>query len=255
MYLSLQLRYGVFMRWFRISAHRGAPSSAPENTIPGFVIAMGLDVDFIEFDVRASRDGVLVVIHDEYVDRTTNGHGRVSDKYFLELRRLDAGSWFSEDFRGIRIPTLREVLGLLSSCKGEILVDVKVEGYEKEILGMIYEFDVQDKVWIASDNWSILSKVRDMESEIPLMGITYKLNGEALRYAKKLNISMLAPRLKDITEENIRLCEKYGILINAGIINDPETACRYANMGVDTISTDNPKLLVSYRNKASPIHL
>jgi len=238
---------GKDMLGFRISAHRGAPSEAPENTIPGFIIAMGLDVDFIELDVRASKDNVLVVIHDEFVDRTTNGHGRVSELYFDELRKLDAGSWFSERFCGTRIPTLKEALMLLSQCNKNIIVDIKVEGYEKKIVRMIDLFNIRDRVWIASHIWSVLARTRDLDNTIPLMAIIHEVNGTTLKLTSKLDISMLAPRLWDITYDNMNLFRKYGLLVNAGIINDPSLIPRYIDMGVDTISTDNPKLISEYR--------
>jgi glycerophosphoryl diester phosphodiesterase len=92
------------------SAHRGDCKSAPENTLPAFASAVRKGAHQIEFDVKLSKDGFLVVMHDATVDRTTNGKGRVADLTFQELRSLDAGSWFSSRFKGTRIPTLQEAL-------------------------------------------------------------------------------------------------------------------------------------------------
>jgi len=91
-------------------AHRGDKKSAPENTVPAFVSAAKKGARMIEFDVQLSRDGELVLMHDATVDRTTNGHGKVSDLNFAELRALDAGARFAPQFAGTRIPTLREAL-------------------------------------------------------------------------------------------------------------------------------------------------
>ncbi len=92
------------------SAHRGDCKNAPENTLPAFASAVRKGAHQIEFDVKLSRDGVLVIMHDATVDRTTGGTGKVADLTFRELRSLDAGSWFSPRFKGTRIPTLRETL-------------------------------------------------------------------------------------------------------------------------------------------------
>jgi glycerophosphoryl diester phosphodiesterase len=94
----------------RVSAHRGDNKAAPENTIPAIFNAVKKGAHQIEFDVKLSKDGNLVIMHDPTVNRTTNGKGRVADLSFDELRQLDAGSWFSPKFAGTRIPTLREVL-------------------------------------------------------------------------------------------------------------------------------------------------
>ncbi|MCC6491134.1 MAG: glycerophosphodiester phosphodiesterase [Candidatus Hydrogenedentes bacterium] len=91
-------------------AHRGDQKSAPENTLPAFQLAVEKGAHQIEFDVQLSKDGVLVLMHDATVDRTTNGAGKVSDLTFDQLRALDAGSWFRVEFAGTRIPTLREAL-------------------------------------------------------------------------------------------------------------------------------------------------
>jgi glycerophosphoryl diester phosphodiesterase len=94
-------------------AHRGASKFAPENTLPALEKAIELGFEYIELDVRETRDGIPVLMHDKLVDRTTNGSGQLSDFNLKELKELDAGTWFSEEFAGIRIPTLEEALQLI----------------------------------------------------------------------------------------------------------------------------------------------
>jgi glycerophosphoryl diester phosphodiesterase len=94
-------------------AHRGDNHCAPENTLPAFELALAKGAHQIEFDVRTTADGQLVILHDETVDRTTNGSGAVGDLTFAQVRALDAGSWFGEQFAGVQIPTLAEVLSLM----------------------------------------------------------------------------------------------------------------------------------------------
>src|SRR5512141_2609782 len=90
-------------------AHRGASTHAPENTLPAFELALEEGADGVELDAKLSADGKVVVIHDATVDRTTDGHGRVSELSLQELKALDAGASFGDRFRGVRIPTLDEV--------------------------------------------------------------------------------------------------------------------------------------------------
>ena len=104
-----------------IAAHRGASKYAPENTMAAFRLAETMGANFIELDVRATRDGRLIALHDETVDRTTNGKGRAGELTFGEIRRLDAGGWFSPAFRGERIPSLEEVLDRFGGGIGLIL--------------------------------------------------------------------------------------------------------------------------------------
>jgi glycerophosphoryl diester phosphodiesterase len=89
-----------------VIAHRGASGHAPENTLASFRRAVSLGATFIETDLQLTRDTRFVAIHDDTVDRTTNGKGRVHDLTLTELRRLDAGSWFGSEFTGERVPTL-----------------------------------------------------------------------------------------------------------------------------------------------------
>ena len=93
-----------------VIAHRGASGNAPENTLAAFKKAVALGATFIETDLQLSRDAHFVAIHDDTVNRTTNGQGAVHDMTLTELRRLDAGSWFGSEFAGERIPTLEEIL-------------------------------------------------------------------------------------------------------------------------------------------------
>ncbi|SDE56353.1 glycerophosphoryl diester phosphodiesterase [Paenibacillus sp. UNCCL117] len=109
-----------------VAGHRGWKSAYPENTLLAFQEALKLGVDMLEFDLRFSKDRTVVVIHDETVDRTTNGSGRVGDFTLAELRELDAGGWFGKPFEGLKIPTLEELCELLSAYP-DVLLNVEVK--------------------------------------------------------------------------------------------------------------------------------
>lgn len=118
-----------------VAGHRGYKSAYPENTLLAMQKALELGVDMLEFDLRFSKDKVVVVIHDETVDRTTNGSGKVSDHSLAELKRLDAGSWFGSVFEGLKIPTLEELCRLLEADPEVLLnVEVKPSSDAKEVV-------------------------------------------------------------------------------------------------------------------------
>ncbi|MCL6609799.1 MAG: glycerophosphoryl diester phosphodiesterase, partial [Geminicoccaceae bacterium] len=119
----------------RVIAHRGASSRAPENTLAAFRSAREAGAAMVELDARLARDGVLVVIHDSTLDRTTDGHGRVIETDSAEIRRLDAGSWFDPRFRGERVPTLEEALALLARLGLAVNVELKADPGEERRTG------------------------------------------------------------------------------------------------------------------------
>jgi glycerophosphoryl diester phosphodiesterase len=112
-------------RWPRIIGHRGAALTAPENTLAGFCMAAALNVEWVEFDVRLTSDGRCILLHDDTLDRTTSGRGPASRLTFEEIRRLDAGSWFSPDFAGQPVPGLEETIGLLAQLNVGAVVELK----------------------------------------------------------------------------------------------------------------------------------
>lgn len=120
------------MTMVQIYAHRGSKGTHPENTLPAFSEAVRVGADGIELDVHLSKDDQLIVIHDETVDRTTNGKGLVREKTLEELKKLNAGSWFSKDFPAAKIPTFKEVLALLlqKNYRGTLMIEIKTDKYE-----------------------------------------------------------------------------------------------------------------------------
>lgn len=109
-----------------VAGHRGYKSRYPENTLLAFRAALDYGADMLEFDLHLSKDGEVVVIHDDSVDRTTNGSGLVRDFTLEELKALDAGGWFGDAFRGLEIPTLRELCELIGGYPG-VLLNVEIK--------------------------------------------------------------------------------------------------------------------------------
>lgn len=156
-------------------AHRGYSANHPENTLAAFEAALDAGAEGIELDVALSSDGELVVIHDETLDRTTDGEGPVSALTLDELRALDAGSWFAPEFAGQRLPLLSEVLDLVG---GKMLVNIEIKPeaarvpaevpVEQQVVDLVRERGVMDSVIISSFDYMILIRLRGLDENLRL---------------------------------------------------------------------------------------
>jgi len=142
----------------KVVAHRGASRTEPENTLRAVRKAFEVGADWVEVDVRVSRDGRFVVIHDETVDRTTDGSGRVSEMTFDELRKLDAGM-------GERIPSLEEVLDEAEG-RGTLVLEVKVPGHEWRLMNLLRSLDAVDRVVVSSFYHKLVRNVKRLDPTV-----------------------------------------------------------------------------------------
>lgn len=146
------------MKRAAIVSHRGANLIAPENTFASLEAAIEMGADYVEFDVRPSKDGILFVLHDDTLDRTTNGRGRFADFTAAEIETLDAGSWFSDDFAGERVPRLD---AFLDACRGRIGTYVEIkEGDPAVVRDMLVARQMLGSAWTFSFDQSIRAEAR-----------------------------------------------------------------------------------------------
>ncbi|MDQ7826832.1 MAG: glycerophosphodiester phosphodiesterase family protein [Candidatus Eremiobacteraeota bacterium] len=152
-----------------IIGHRGASSLAPENTMASFRKAQTLGAEMIELDVHRTKDGALIIMHDDTVDRTTDGQGAVKDLTLREIKALDAGSWFSPDFKGEGVPTFDEVL---QWARGKVKIDIEIKnsmqypGIEKEIISLLKARGMEKNVIITSFDPQCIKNVKKEDSTI-----------------------------------------------------------------------------------------
>lgn len=159
---------------FIVIAHRGASSYAPENTHSSFKLAIDMGAEMIELDVSLSKDGVPVVVHDETVDRTTVARGLVSDFTLEELKELETGSWFKEEFSGEPFPTLAEVLSYTKNkiavnieIKSEAVTDYANGGIVDKVLQLVKKFEVEDQVIVSSFDYRVMEQLEKLNPEVP----------------------------------------------------------------------------------------
>lgn len=237
----------------KIFAHRGLKAGAPENTLSAFKMALEHNIDGVEFDVQMTKDKRLVVIHDETVDRTTNGKGFVKDFAYDELLRLDAGSWFSSDFKEEKIPLLTDVLRLFANRDIAINIELKnsfieYEGMEEAVLKMIKEFAIEDKIIISSFNHYSIKKVRDLDSNINTAILCDDILYQPTDYIKTVGANAVHTNVYTINKAIVEHLHKNGIRIRCYTVNDEFIVNMMTELGVDGIFTDKSDWMIAKKN-------
>lgn len=233
----------------RIFAHRGYSGRFPENTMPAFNEAFLAGVDGIELDVQLSRDGELVIIHDETLDRTTDGHGYVKDHTLSELRQLDASLVKKEEFSGFQIPTFEEYCDWVKDTPLITNVELKTSivyypEIEEKTAEMIRAFHLEDRVIFSSFNHLSIVRMKELLPECPV-GALVENNDlvNAGYYCRKYGFEYYHPDADILTRENAENCQQYGIGINVWTVNDRKTFEKLKEWKVDGVITNDPRLL------------
>lgn len=229
-------------------AHRGASAYYPENTMISFEKALEMGATGIETDVQLTKDGVLVLIHDEMVNRTTNGNGLVKDYTFSELNRLDAGTWMGEEFTGIKIPTVEELIYLTLDKNIIINFEIKngiviYEDIEQKLIDLIYKHKMDHNVILSSFNHYSVAKCNKISKGINT-GVLY-MEGiyKPYNYAKTVGANAIHPYFHAINEEVIKHTKKHKVEINVFTVDDEEKMKFFLDMKVDGIITNYPDKL------------
>lgn len=229
-------------------AHRGASSQYPENTMLAFEKAIHMGCTGIETDVQLSKDGSLILIHDEYLNRTTNGTGLVKDYTLSELKRLDAGSFKNNIFSQCTIPTAEELILLVKDKDIMLNIEIKsgmimYEGIEQKLIDLIYKNNIQDKVIISSFNHYSLVKCKEISKEIKI-GLLYM---EGLyhpeKYASYVGADALHPFYPALNKDIVEDAHKSGLKVNPFTIDDENIMKYMLQLGVDGIITNYPDRL------------
>jgi glycerophosphoryl diester phosphodiesterase len=219
-----------------IYAHRGASIEQPENTLSAFARAVELQADGIELDVHLSADGVPVVIHDDTLDRTTNGTGEVANHSVTELQSLDAGG-------GQPVPTLKEVLYVVA---GHLHVDIEIKaGAAGDAVLELASRYPNLRYAISSFNHDALRHVRGVDSSVELWPLTTAISDEVIRTAKELGSPQIAAYDRMLNEEIMAEAQRTGLQVWVWTVNDVDRALQLADWGAVGICTDDPAAIVS----------
>ncbi|MHA1342003.1 MAG: glycerophosphodiester phosphodiesterase [Promethearchaeota archaeon] len=231
-----------------VFAHRGLSAKYLENTLLAYQKAYKARADYIEIDVRLTKDNKMIIFHDDDIFRLTGKKKKIRKIKFDKLRSLDVGM-------GQKMPTLEEVFEL---CKNKIgvQIDVKDAGIIERILNVADEFDMSSQIFISSFNHKEIGKLKEIRPEI--IGGIIVPSGESskspinqaidlfINEAKEYSADCIHPNIKFATKNLIEKAHQEGLLINAWTIDRPDLWVRLIEMGVDGIFTNNCELLIEY---------
>jgi glycerophosphoryl diester phosphodiesterase len=232
-----------------VIGHRGAMGHCPENTFVSFERALELGADWIELDVHLTRDGALAVIHDELVDRTTDGHGFVKDHTLAELKNLDAGAWFGPEFAGQRIPSLDEVL--VWARERNTVVDIEIKnapiyyaGIEEAVVESLDRSGMAEQVIVISFDHRSVQRVKALDARI-VTGVLYaaRPTDAGLGLAHAAQADALLPHWAYVTAEDVLMAHEAGLAVAPWATSDPRVLGELIAAGVDAIGTNHPDIL------------
>jgi glycerophosphoryl diester phosphodiesterase len=247
-------------------AHRGASARAPENTLAAFREAIRLGTDAIELDVQLSADGVPMVIHDDTVDRTTNGHGAVAALASSKLRGLDAGAWFSSRFRGERIPTLEEALecargrcGLNIEIKDPPAAGRKSRGASRRQAGggtdavaravarSVSRTGFKELLIVSSFSGPALLHARAAMPAVHLGFLASRSLRGVRAVHRRVRLFAVHPHVRLASPRRVRMARRLGLVVLFWTVNDVRVMRRLLALGGDGLMTDDPALFQELR--------
>jgi glycerophosphoryl diester phosphodiesterase len=222
-------------------AHRGASAEAPENTLAAFRRALAAGADGIELDVHLTRDGVPVVIHDDTLERTTDGAGRVAARSAAALQELDAGSWFAPHFAAEALPTLEEVLRLFGG-RLRLNLEVKAVRAGMAVLELLTRFP-RAEVVVSSFDHGLLTRLRRAAPDLSLAVLADHDWHRALAKAAALRVCAFHPRADLVNRPLLTACRRLAMPVHAWTVDDPGRARTLVRLGVAGLFTNDPVLL------------
>jgi glycerophosphoryl diester phosphodiesterase len=223
-------------------AHRGASGRFPENTLRAFGAAIDAGAQMCELDVQLTADGAVVVIHDETLERTTDGRGAVRSLTLTQLKRLDAGIRFGAEFAGERIPTLEEVMALADGRCG-LNIEIKSAGLERRVCDLIVERRALATAMISSFDWDALAVVRHLEARARLGLLGSQWPARLVGAAFELKAESINPRADIVTEDLCIAAHERNLSVYAWTVDEPGEMRRLIAFGVDGIMTNFPERL------------
>ena len=232
-----------------IVAHRGYRQKYPENTLAAFKAAVEAGVSMIELDVNFSRDRKVVVIHDATLERTTDGHGAVSDNTMAELKKLDAGSWFDPRFADQHLPELSEVLDLVNG-RARVNIEIKAHAYEhnhppdaieKQVVELVKQKNMQDSVLISSFEIDILVQIASMQEPAAIALISKTpVSNRIIEICTSLKVFSWHPDHLIVTPRQVDMMHVAGLKVFPYNVDTYEDYVKMMKMKVDGVITDDP---------------
>lgn len=220
----------------KILGHRGARHEEPENTLLSIETALAAGVDGVEIDVHLSRDGRVVVIHDETVDRTTDGEGKVVELGFEELRRLDAG-------KGQKVPSLEEVLEAVRG-KAELFIELKAPGCEAKVVEVVDRLELRGASFVKAFDHRWVQRTKELAPSLRTGCLIYGRPVDPVGLVRAAGADFLSIGIRLVDADLVAQCHAGGVEVCTWNCNEPDEVPHYAALGVDWLGTDAPTQVV-----------
>ncbi|MCY1145135.1 glycerophosphodiester phosphodiesterase family protein [Actinoplanes sp. Pm04-4] len=226
-----------------VVAHRGYSAVAPENTLPAFAAAVRAGATLIELDVRTTADDVPVVIHDRTLDRTTTGSGHVWEASYAEVAAVDAGSWFSAAYSGVRVPTLAATLDLLRAPGPDLLLEIKPPAtlpQVKTIVEMIDSYGLSARTIVQSFDPEIVRLVREAEPSLRRGLLRLRFEADTLPLVDELDVVCCNPSTADVLgdPDTVASLTERGVAVMPWTANDMSEWAALSSAGIAGLITD-----------------
>ena len=230
-----------------ILGHRGAASLAPENTLPSMQKAVEAGADGIEIDVQLSADKIPVIFHDDTLDRTTNSQGLLSLHSLDELKKVDAGSWFSEEFKSATVPTLEEALifcqknNLTMNLEIKISTHCEINELVKQVVAVIQKTNFPlDKLFCSSFSLPALKQLYKLYPGVRRGLISDDDITNLPEIAKQMKLFSVHMAQKNLNKAMAKSIKELGLILVVWTLNDPSKVDKFTKWGVDHFITDKP---------------
>ncbi|WP_130859851.1 glycerophosphodiester phosphodiesterase [Gracilibacillus phocaeensis] len=236
-----------------IYAHRGASKQAPENTMPAFDLAYQQGADGIETDVQLTKDNIPVLIHDEKLQRTTNGKGYIKDKTYQELKQLDAGSWKNPFYQGTTIPTLDDLLKWNQDKHLALNIELKnnvfaYQGIERVVYNKLADYQMLEKSVISSFNHRSIQHISESQQSIDYSLLSGKKAKDLISYGTHIQAAGIHIRYRLLSGPLIKLAQANQLYVAVYTVNMPATIKRAIRLGCHAIFTDVPQVAKQARD-------
>ncbi len=230
---------------FIIYAHRGASAYAPENTRIAFKKAIELNANGIELDLQKTKDGKIVIFHDDYIDNKSNGTGKIEEYIYQELLKLDFGSWFNEEYYEEHIMLFEDFAKEFLNKELTFAIELKVLGIEKEVLEIINKYKVHNNIYITSFIYNALENVRKIDTDIKLSWlIEERINKDNIEKLLKINGSQICPKADLITKEDIQIANNNGLGVRLWGVNNEEIMEKVYKLNIEGMIVNFPDKLI-----------
>lgn len=235
---------------FIIYAHRGASAYAPENTKVAFEKAIELKANGIELDLQKTKDGKIVIFHDDYIDKKSNGTGKIEEYTYQELLELDFGIWFDNKYKNEKIVLFEDFARDYLDKDLTFAIELKVLGIEKETLEIINKYKVHNNIYITSFLYEALANVRKIDSNIKLSWlIEDRISKENIEKLLRINGNQICPRASLVSKEDIEIANNNGLGVRLWGIDNEEIMKKVYKLNIEGMTVNFPDKLIKLLDK------